>query len=418
MNKKMRVSLHNGRGLSTHNDRSFIKKLTPDELSKKATHIDFFKTKNNYYRATKYAGKKLENGTTFKEIELSYYEKYFGKALELTNQNYINQGHKERVKTIKDWYESKQKAPFETILQVGDMYSDINEQKFKKMCFEYVNYVNQNYGKNIKNLDFAIHFDEASPHMHLRQVFLYQENGVLKIGQNKALEQLGIEPPNPNKKLSRKNNRKMTLDKHLREVRQGIAKSHGYDIETKPRIGVKHKDKEQYINDQIAKKQAELDSLNKHIEHVIKTPKPGEFKGFKNNLEALGYTLVSNNELESLQNAYKSLEDKSLGLERRLNYNAVDRAEIKNLKENQVALIKKAKNEANQIKNKAHEEASIILKDAKMTLDKYTDLINYKNRWERIRQKFPEKVQSLEYEYQQSMKKAKNKHIDRDDFYR
>lgn len=409
MAEKMRVSLHNGRGSSKHNDRSFLKSWTDDERQEKASHINHEKTKNNYYWATNYADKKYQDGATFEEVELSYYEKIFGQALEQTNNNYIKQGHPERVKTMADWYKSKQKAPFETILQVGDMNSNIDPETFKKMCFDYVNNMAKVYGQNIKILDVAIHFDETSPHAHIRQVYTYKEGDLTKIGQAKALEQLGIELPDPTKKTGRNNNRKMTLDKQLRQEWQEIAKSYGFDIETEPRVGVRHKEKEQFIDDQIAKKQSELERLNKTIDDVIKNNDTRTFKSFKKRLGAFGYSLIPNKELDALKSDYKALESKSNSLETRVKILQVDSDELKKLKDNPQRLISEARSKSKDIIKQAETEANEIVKSARMELQEYTDLRNFKAHWERVENKFPQRVQDLEYDYKRTKHQSKKR---------
>lgn len=405
MAEKIRVSMHNGRGSSKHNDRSFLKSWTHDELQEKAGHIDHAKTKNNYYWATKKSDLTIENAT-FEEIEISYYKKFFGQALEQTNSNYLKQGHPERVKTMEQWYKSKQKAPFETILQVGDMNSTIDPEIFKKMCFDYVNHINRNYGKGIKVLDVAIHFDETSPHAHIRQVYSYNDGGIAKIGQAKALEQLEIELPDPTKKIGRNNNRKMTLDKHLRQEWQEIAKSYGFDIETTPRVGVRHKGKEEFIDDQLAKKQNELDKLNKTIDEVIKSNDSRAFKSFKKQLGAFGYSLVSNKELDAFKSEYKALESKSQSLETRVKILQVDSDELKKLKDNPQRLISEARTQSKAIIRQAEKQATDIVDSAKMEFQEYTDLRNFKAHWERVENKFPQRVQALEDDYQRTKNRS------------
>lgn len=409
MSEKIRVSLHNGRGVSKHNDRSFLRGWTHDELQEKASHIDHEKTKNNLYWSTKDSDLKHKDGATFEEIELDYYQKTFGKALEQTNSNYLKQGHPERVKTMEQWYKSKQKAPFETILQVGDMNSDINPEIFKNMCVDYVNHINKNFRQNIKILDMAIHYDESSPHAHLRQVYTYKEGDLTKIGQAKALEQLGIKIPDPTKKVGRTNNRKMTLDRDLRQKWQEIAKSYGFDIETEPRVGVRHKEKEQFIDDQIAKKQDELNKLNKTIDEIIKNNNQKALRSFKKRLGAFGYSLIPNEELEALKNDYKALESKSQSLETRVKILQVDSDELKKLKDNPQRLLVEAKNKSKFIIKQAEKQATDIVDSAKMEFQEYTDLRNFKAHWERIEQKFPQKVKALEDDYQKSKNRSKNR---------
>lgn len=404
--------MHNGRGSSKHNDRSFLKSWTHDERVEKASHIDHAKTKDNYYWSTNKADKSFQDGATFEEVELNFYEKFFGQALEQTNNNYIKQGHPERVKTIKDWYKSKQKAPFETILQVGDMNSNIDPEIFKKMCFNYVNYINKNYGKGIKVLDVAIHFDETSPHAHIRQVYSYNDGGIAKIGQAKALEQLEIELPDPTKKIGRKNNRKMTLDRDLRQEWQKIAKSYGFDIETTPRVGVRHKGKEEFIDDQIAKKQNELDKLNKTIDEVVKNSDTRAFKSFKKRLGAFGYSFIPTEELEALKSDYKALESKSNSLKTRIKILQVDSDELKKLKDNPQKLLVEARKQSKDIIKQAEKQATDIVDSAKMDIYEYAELRNFKAHWERVETKFPQRVKALEDDYKRTKNKSKKINYD------
>lgn len=54
-------------------------------------------------------------------------------------------------------------------------------------------------------------------------------------GQTKALLKAGILPPDPEKKISKKNNPKITFDKICREKWISIARSHGLEIEDTPK---------------------------------------------------------------------------------------------------------------------------------------------------------------------------------------
>ena len=55
--------------------------------------------------------------------------------------------------------------------------------------------------------------------------------------QEKALEVLGIPLPEPDKKPSRVNNRKITFDKICRELLLGICQEHGLVVETEAIYG-------------------------------------------------------------------------------------------------------------------------------------------------------------------------------------
>ena len=62
-------------------------------------------------------------------------------------------------------------------------------------------------------LDWALHLDESTPHIHERHVFDCENKyGEVAPQQEKALEALGFDLPDPGKPLSRRNNRKITFD--------------------------------------------------------------------------------------------------------------------------------------------------------------------------------------------------------------
>ena len=62
-------------------------------------------------------------------------------------------------------------------------------------------------------IHISLHLDEGTPHIHERHVFDCENRyGELCPQQEKALEELGIPLPNPEKPKGRNNNRKQTFD--------------------------------------------------------------------------------------------------------------------------------------------------------------------------------------------------------------
>lgn len=221
----MRLTQHSGRqGSATHNDRTF-------DLSK-ADNIDTKRTVDNFYMNT------VNNGKDFKQSELDFYKKNYGEALKLSNEKKRKQRHYEKVKKIEDIYNGARTRPEELILQIGDKNNNINIGLFEDCVFEYLEELqkwNGEHGNHMAILNYAIHHDETSPHLHLRRVWDYRdENGNLQINQNKALEAAGIEPPDPSKPISRYNNRKMTFDAMMREKWLDICEKHGLQVEREP----------------------------------------------------------------------------------------------------------------------------------------------------------------------------------------
>lgn len=262
----MRVSMRSGRiGSAKHNDRSF-------DLSN-VDHIDTIRTGLNevrLYQVLSLADAdvshlKTSRYSTLEEYELKYYQATYQDQCDITNANYIKQGHPERCKSPDDLYHGKLTRPEELILQIGDMHDDIPRDVFMQCVDEYINVFeswNNEHGQHGQILDVSFHFDESSPHAHIRRVWDYiDKNGIYRLGQNKALEQAGVSLPDSSKKPSRYNNRKMTFDAVMRGKWQDICRAHGFEIETEPRLNRKHKQKAQYI----------ADSLNEEIEALQKS---------------------------------------------------------------------------------------------------------------------------------------------------
>lgn len=295
--QELRVSMRSGRcGSPAHNDRSFLLGKSKEEMMETAPHIRG--AERNIYVT-------WDNQENFRESELSYYRMRYASACEKTNEHYRKNRHPERCITPDDVYVMKQKRPEEMILQIGNMHSNINFDDFIGCVDDYVSRLqtwNEETGWHMKILNIAIHDDEASPHCHIRRVWEYlDKDGVVQLGQDKALEAMGIEPPDPQKKPGRYNHRKMTFDRLARELWQQVCREHGYDIETVPRPRARHKQKAEYISEQIQKdidqKNIEKDQLNTEIQELQK-----DIQGIRKNknIIAARVSILSEAEVEAL----------------------------------------------------------------------------------------------------------------------
>ena len=112
-----------------------------------------------------------------------------------------------------------------------------------------------------------MHLDESTPHIHERHVFDCENKyGEVAPQQEKALEALGFDLPDPDKPLSRRNNRKITFDAACRKMLFEIAKRHGLDLEEEAEYGNrKYLEKQDFIlakqKEQLAAQQSKLDEL-------------------------------------------------------------------------------------------------------------------------------------------------------------
>ena len=256
---KQRITQHSSRkkGSAKHNDRNFD--------IKKAKHINAEKTKENIYYA--WTNNFTKEKINFKKGEYEFYKIAFLKSLEIRNEMYIKQRHPERVKNIVDLLENPKTKPEEIILQIGNLDNPCND--FNVFMSSLKNYIknmnkwNQKHGNPFTILNIAIHKDESGFHAHIRRVWHYKDKyGNLQIGQNKALENAGIKPPNPAEKISRFNNRKMTFDKMMRRIWIISCKKFGVNVEVKPQARSRKNenlDKEDYVRNKIEKQRLEAE---------------------------------------------------------------------------------------------------------------------------------------------------------------
>lgn len=224
----MRATIHNGRTgkdgayNTKHNDRQFD--------IRNAEHIDPERVKNNRY--WNWTG---NPETTFEAAEQAFYEKHIQKHLDAQNARYRAQRHAERAKTMDEYRKNPQTCPEEVILQIGKRGDTIPADMMARIIQEQINWEQKTF-PGVKVLDVALHMDEqGAPHIHERRAWVYTDrDGNLAISQNKSLEQMGVELPNPNKPRSRFNNRKMTFSRMCREYLLQICREHGLEIEEIP----------------------------------------------------------------------------------------------------------------------------------------------------------------------------------------
>lgn len=223
----MRATIHNGRTSKNgayntkHNDRQFD--------IRNAEHIDPERVKDNRY--WNWTGKEI----TFEAAEQIFYEKYIRKHLDAQNARYRAQRHAERAKTMDEYRRSPQTCPEEVILMIGKAGDTIPADMMARIIQEQINWEQQQF-PGVKVLDVALHMDkQGAPHIHERRAWVYTDkDGNLAISQNRSLEQMGVELPNPDKPRSRFNNRKQVFSRMCREHLLQICREHGLEIEEIP----------------------------------------------------------------------------------------------------------------------------------------------------------------------------------------
>ena len=173
----------------------------------------------------------------------------------------------ERNRTIEDLLAGKKTCPEETIYQFGTLDEHASVEDLVLVVTEFIAEFHERFGAHVHLLDWALHLDESTPHIHERHVFDCENKyGEIAPQQEKALEALGFELPDPDKPLSRRNNRKITFDAACRKMLFEIAKRHGLELEEEAEYGTrKYLEKQDFIlakqKEQLAAQQSKLDEL-------------------------------------------------------------------------------------------------------------------------------------------------------------
>ena len=259
----LKLTRHNGRAGThgtynpKHNDRNFD--LTNSE------HIDLERAKGNIYwdcfhgfRSALDPQDPNDLAATFSDVERQFYESHYSEFIERQN---------ERNRSISDLLSSRKTCPEESIYQLGTLDEHASAEDLLSVVTEFIEEFKAKYGDHVHVLDWALHLDESTPHIHERHVFDCENKyGEIAPQQEKALEALGFELPDPEKPLSRRNNRKITFDAACRKMLFEIAKRHGLELEEEAEYGNrKYLEKQDFIlakqKEQLAAQQNKLDKL-------------------------------------------------------------------------------------------------------------------------------------------------------------
>ena len=271
-NVYLKLTRHNGRAGAhgtynpKHNDRSF--NLANSE------HIDPERAKGNIYwdcfhgfRSALDPQDPDDLATTFSDVERQFYETHYSEFIEKQNERNAKIRHTERNRSIPDLLSSRKTCPEETIYQLGTLDEHASAEDLLNIVTEFIDEFKTKFGDHVHVLDWALHLDESTPHIHERHVFDCENKyGELAPQQEKALEALGFDLPDPNKSLSRRNNRKITFDAACRKMLFEIAKRHGLELEEEAEYGNrKYLEKQDFIlakqKEQLAAQQDRLDAL-------------------------------------------------------------------------------------------------------------------------------------------------------------
>ena len=411
------MTRHNGRAGAhgtynpKHNDRSF--NLANSE------HIDPERAKGNIYwdcfhgfRSALTPPDPDDLAATFSDVERQFYENHYTDFVEGQNGRNAKNRHTERNRSIPDLLSSRKTCPEETIYQLGTLNEHASAEDLLNIVTEFIDEFKAKFGKHVHVLDWALHLDESTPHIHERHVFDCENKyGEVAPQQEKALEELGIPLPKPEQPKGKHNNRKQTFDAVCRTILFDIAKRHGLHLEQEPSYGGRdYLEKQDYIlmkqKEQLATQEQKLEELTLKIEDVETLLEDVSGAAYDKAVEVVTDKVREQTQLEDMEviekyrksvvspNAKNSPEVVKIAntLLSRVREKLQQSAE-KVLKKVQAVLLKPEVKQAGkeQIKNKARKSIKEKLAQGKLDADREN-----RERWEREGRIAPTRKQDME----------------------
>ena len=239
----MKLTRHNGRAGKNgaynpkHNDRRFDV-ANSEHISEERTKKNIYWDCYTGYSSSLIRQQDKENDYSFEQIEKLYYFEHYADHIQAQNERNEKTRHTERNRTVDDLLTNNKTCPEESIYQIGTVDESVSGEILAKIANEFFSEMEEKYGSHVHILDWALHLDEGTPHIHERHVFdCKNKYGELCPQQEKALEELGIPLPDPDKKKGRNNNRKQTFDTECRKMLFRICEKNNLHLQKEPSYG-------------------------------------------------------------------------------------------------------------------------------------------------------------------------------------
>ena len=284
----MKLTRHNGRSGKNgaynpkHNDRRFDINNS-DHIDKDRAHQNVYWDCYQGYHFPKDREQEDKIVYSFEQIEKAYYSERYDDFCEGQHERNRKTGHSDRDRTTEDLRLDKKTCPEESLIQIGTMEQSVPPDVLAQIAAEFFEEFQRRFGEYIHILDWSLHLDESTPHIHERHVFDCENRyGEIAPQQGKALEALGFDLPHPDQKQGKLNNRKMTFDAACRAMLFDICEKHGLHLDLEPEYGgraylekqdyilMKQKEKMTEQELMIDEKESKLGSLTIRIENTEK----------------------------------------------------------------------------------------------------------------------------------------------------
>ena len=192
-----------------------------------------------------------------------------------------------------DLWSDKKTCPEESLIQIGTIEQSAPTNELAHIAAEFFEEFKERFGEHVHILDWALHLDEGTPHIHERHVFDCKNRyGEVAPQQEKALEALGIDLPFPDKKPGKLNSRKKTFDAVCRAMLFDICERHGLHLDREPEYGGReYLEKQDYIlmkqKEKIAAQAQVIEQKEEQLEAI--TDRIGDEEAFINEVADAAY---------------------------------------------------------------------------------------------------------------------------------
>ena len=321
----MRLTRHNGRSGKNgaynpkHNDRRF-------DLEN-SEHIDAERANRNIYwdcyrgiTTSDNRNADAEQDFSFEKVEQMYYTAQYGDFIFFQNERNIKNRHPERNRTVEDLLKNKKTCPEETIYQIGTIEESAPPEILLQIANDFFGEMENRFGTHVHILNWALHLDEGTPHIQERHVFdCKNQYGELCPQQEKALEELGIPLPEPDKPKGRHNNRKQTFDAMCREMLFEICERYGLQLDREPIYGGKaYLEKNDFIIEKqkqvMAEKEQALSEITMKLEDAESLVEEIADAAYEKACEVIAetvFTETQKQDLETVANYQKWITEES-----------------------------------------------------------------------------------------------------------
>ena len=264
----MKLTRHNGRSGKNgaynpkHNDRRFYINNS-DHIDKDRANQNVYWDCYQGYHFPKDREQEDKIVYSFEQIEKAYYSERYDDFCEGQHERNRKTGHSDRDRTTEDLRLDKKTCPEESLIQIGTMEQSVPPDVLAQIAAEFFEEFQRRFGEYIHILDWSLHLDESTPHIHERHVFDCENRyGEIAPQQGKALEALGFDLPHPDQKQGKLNNRKMTFDAACRAMLFDICEKHGLHLDQEPEYGGRaYLEKQDYILMKQKEKMAEQELM-------------------------------------------------------------------------------------------------------------------------------------------------------------